>query len=75
MMLIAIGEVFKKIDKMTKGTFLIHYPEIDWSGVKGIRDVLSHDYFNIDGEEIFSICSKDIPVLSEIVIKMLKDSK
>jgi uncharacterized protein with HEPN domain len=73
MMLIAIGEVFKKIDKMTGGTFLTQYPVIDWSGVKGIRDVLSHDYFYIDGEEIYGICNKDIPLLSETVKKMISD--
>jgi uncharacterized protein with HEPN domain len=40
MMLIAIGEIFKKIDKETDGHFLIKYPGIDWHGVKGVRDIL-----------------------------------
>lgn len=61
MMLIPIGENFKKIDKDTKGTLLMDYQNINWSGVKGIRDVLSHQYFNIDAEEIFKICSQDLP--------------
>jgi uncharacterized protein with HEPN domain len=75
MMLIAIGEVFKKIDKITAGSFLKQYSGVDWSGVKGVRDVLSHDYFNIDGEEIYNICKKDIPLLSETVTKMIIDVK
>lgn len=38
MMLIAVGENFKKIDKETDGNLLNDYPNINWTGVKGIRD-------------------------------------
>lgn len=70
MMLIAVGENFKKIDKDTDGKLLVRYPNINWSGVKGIRDVLSHQYFNIDAEEIFRICSRDLPDLHNAVKDM-----
>lgn len=70
MMLIAVGENFKKIDKDTDGKLLVSYPNINWSGVKGIRDVLSHQYFNIDAEEIFRICSRDLPDLHNAVKDM-----
>ncbi|UZJ38162.1 DUF86 domain-containing protein [Prosthecochloris sp. SCSIO W1103] len=73
MMLIAIGENFKKIDKDTKGTLLMDYQNINWSGVKGIRDVLSHQYFNIDAEEIFKICSQDLPDLHRAVKDMIRN--
>jgi len=73
MMLIAVGEAFKKIDKETGGELLLHYPQIDWRGVMGVRNVLAHDYFDIDTEEIFKICHKDIPLLAAVVTQMLKD--
>jgi uncharacterized protein with HEPN domain len=63
MMLIAIGESFRKIDLETDGQWLRGYPEIDWSGVIGLRHVLAHDYFDIDSEEIYKICRRDIPQL------------
>ncbi|MBF0100147.1 MAG: DUF86 domain-containing protein [Desulfobacterales bacterium] len=72
MLLIAIGKNFKKIDKETNGSFLKKYPNIDWRGVKGIRDVLSHDYFNIDHEEIYNICESDLLPLIETVHIMIK---
>ncbi len=76
MMLIAIGENFKTIDTETEGKFLTqHYPNIHWSGVKGVRDVLSHQYFNIDAEEIFYICTNDLQPLRSAVQKMIKDLK
>ena len=73
MMLIAIGENFKKIDKETGGKLLAeHYPEINWSGIKGVRDVISHQYFNIDAEEIFYICTNDVKPLHRAVQEMIK---
>lgn len=58
-MLIATGESFKKIDAETDGEYLAKYAEIDWRGVIGVRNVLAHDYFDIDSEEIFKICRRD----------------
>ncbi|MDF1531780.1 MAG: DUF86 domain-containing protein [ANME-2 cluster archaeon] len=76
MMLIAIGENFKKIDKETKGELLSQrYPNIQWSGVKGVRDVISHQYFNIDAEEIFSICTNDLQPLHRAVQEMITELK
>ncbi len=73
MMLIAVGENFKKIDTDTEGKLFMRYQHINWSGVKGIRDVLSHQYFNIDAEEIFRICSHDLPNLHHAVKDMIKN--
>ena len=73
MMLIAVGESFKKIDVETDGHWLTEYPEIDWRGVIGLRNVLAHDYFDIDVEEIFKICQRDIPQLLDTVQRMLRE--
>jgi uncharacterized protein with HEPN domain len=40
MMLIAIGESLKNLDKVTGGTLFSRYPEVDWKGAKGIRDII-----------------------------------
>ena len=73
MMLIAVGENFKKIDQTTHGELLSKYPNIHWTGLKGVRDVLSHQYFNIDAEEIFGFCSTELGPLRETVNRMLTD--
>lgn len=41
MLLIAIGEGLKGIDKITDKQLLVQYPEIDWKGAMGIRDYCS----------------------------------
>jgi len=73
MLLIAIGEAFKQIDRSTDGKLLARYPEINWAGVKGVRDVIAHGYFDIDAEQIFSICHTDIPPLRDTVKKMIEE--
>jgi uncharacterized protein with HEPN domain len=75
MMLIAIGESFKKIDRQTEGRLLVQYSGIDWKGVKGLRDVLAHDYFDIDMEEIYKVCLHDLPPLLDAVQSMLREIK
>jgi uncharacterized protein with HEPN domain len=70
MMLIAIGETIKKIDKITDGALLVRYPEIHWPGVKGVRDILAHDYFDIDAEEIFNICINNLIPLKQVIKKL-----
>lgn len=72
MMLIAIGESCKHLDKITNGTLLIKYPDIDWKGVKGMRDILSHHYFDINAEIVFSVCQVRIPQL-KIILQKISD--
>lgn len=46
---------------------------MDWKGAKGMRDIISQHYFDLDAEVVFSICKDRIPGLIETVMKM-KDS-
>jgi len=75
MQLMAIGESLKNFDKITNKTLLARYPEIDWKGAKGLRDIITHQYFDIDAEEIFLVCKKHIPPLSETIKKIINDLK
>ena len=73
MRLIAIGEGFKNIDKLSNHTLLKKYPQIPWKEVKGIRDILSHHYFHIDAEIIFDICQHDLERILQTARQIDKD--
>ena len=73
MKLTAIGESVKSLDKITNKQLLINYPEIPWKNVMGIRDIIVHHYFDIDADEIFRICQEDIPLLLQVIRKMIND--
>ncbi|MFA7570072.1 MAG: HepT-like ribonuclease domain-containing protein [Sulfurimonadaceae bacterium] len=73
MRLIAIGEGFKNIDKLSDKRILVKYPQIPWKDVKGIRDILSHHYFDLDAEVIFGICNNNVSDLLDISKKIKSD--
>jgi uncharacterized protein with HEPN domain len=74
MQLTAIGEGLKQVDKQTQGQLLEKYSQVDWKGLKGIRDVIAHQYFDISMEAVFDTCRNDIPVLQEVIELLLKDA-
>ncbi len=67
MMLIAIGEQLKQLDKVSSIDLEALYPHIDWRGAKGIRDFLSHHYFVLDADVIFEVCQNKIPALKQAI--------
>ncbi len=73
MLFIATGEALKNIDKITEGHLLSKYPEIDWKGAIGFRDIIAHHYFDIDAEQVFWICRHELEPLSSTVRKMIKE--
>lgn len=73
MLLIAVGESLKNIDKITEKNLLTHYPSIDWKGAKGMRDIISHHYFDIDAEEIFWVCENNLQTLAETLVMIIAD--
>ena len=73
MLLIAIGESIKGVDKITDKQFLPNYPEIDWKGVMGMRDIIAHHYFDIDAELIYEVVKEELPKLKNTLEQMLKD--
>ena len=73
MLLIAIGECIKGIDKITEKNFLPLYPEVDWKGAMGIRDIIAHHYFELDAEIVFQVVKNEFPSLLVTIRKMLTD--
>lgn len=73
MQFIAIGESLKKIDKITQGKLLSNYPQIDWKGVIGFRDIIAHHYFDIDAEQVFWLCKYNLTPLSQTIKQIIKD--
>ena len=73
MLFIAIGEALKNIDKITGGNLLLQYPETDWKGAMGFRDIIAHHYFDIDAEEVFWICTHELAPLSTTIKIIIED--
>jgi uncharacterized protein with HEPN domain len=71
MQLIIIGESLKNLDKVTNNLLLNKYPEINWKKVKGMRDIISHHYFDINVKVVYEVCKNEIPQLHTVISKMI----
>ena len=67
MVLIALGESVKTLDKLTNKKLLPTYPSIDWKGVMGVRDIIAHHYFEVDPDAVFDIIKNDLNPLKEAI--------
>jgi uncharacterized protein with HEPN domain len=73
MQLIAIGESLKNLDKITNQSLLPQYSQIDWKRAKGLRDIISHHYFDLNAEAIYEVCESQIQTLAQTIEKIIKD--
>jgi len=55
-----IGEAVKKLPLELRAK----YPQVDWSDMAGMRDVLIHHYFGIDYDIVWGVLQNEIPTLS-----------
>lgn len=67
MVLIALGEAVKTLDKLTNKELLPTYPAVEWKKVMGVRDIMAHHYFEVDADEVFNIVKKDLEPLRKAI--------
>ena len=75
MLLIAIGEGVKGVDKLTDKKLLSFYPGMDWKGVMGMRDIIAHHYFDLDAEIVYDVIKHDLPKLKDVLQQIVDDLK
>jgi uncharacterized protein with HEPN domain len=67
MVLIAIGESIKNLDKVSEGKLLSTYPSIPWKRVMGIRDIMAHHYFEVDADVVYEVVKKELEPLKQAI--------
>ena len=65
---VVIGEMADKLSD----EFKKKHHEIEWTKIKGFRNIVAHDYFGIDAEEVWQIIKNKFPALKSD-IKLLLD--
>jgi uncharacterized protein with HEPN domain len=69
--LILLGEAAKNLSPEARAQF----PDMDWSGMIGLRNILVHRYQEIDYMELWTIVNRDLPAIVETLTKYLADQR
>lgn len=67
MLLQAIGEGVKKIDKYSEGQLLPLQSQIPWKQVMGMRDHIAHGYFDINTDLVWNVLKEDLDPLESAI--------
>jgi uncharacterized protein with HEPN domain len=63
-----LAESTKRLSEELKAA----HPEVEWSSIAALRNVLVHAYFDVDLEVVWGIVQNDLPGLSQVVSAILK---
>lgn len=63
-----IGEAIKNLPDELR----LRYPQINWKGFSGLRDIIIHQYFGIDYEIIWETIVHEIPEVTVEIQRILR---
>ncbi len=67
MQFVVIGEMIDKVDE----SFKTKHPQIEWVKIKNFRNIVAHNYFGIDADEIWDIIQSKIVSLKKEINSIL----
>lgn len=67
---VIIGEAVARLSDACKESA----PQIPWDKIKGFRNIVAHDYFGVDAEEVWQIINNYLPGLKLGIEEILKKS-
>lgn len=73
MLIQVVGETARKIDDLTSSSLFSNYPQVYWKGVFALRNIISHEYGNVNPEDIFKIIKKHLPELVSCIRLIVVD--
>jgi uncharacterized protein with HEPN domain len=61
-----VGKLLKEEDNP-----LAKYTQIPWHAIYGLRNIISHEYANIDEAIIVSVINEDLPQLKKVIQELI----
>jgi uncharacterized protein with HEPN domain len=62
-----IGEASKNLPE----SLIADHPEVDWSGLAGVRDIVTHRYFRVDWHLLWISIHEELPVLKNQIRNLM----
>ena len=63
-----IGEAISKLET----DFTNNYPEIPWKDIKAMRNILIHEYWQTDVNEVYNTVKNDLPQLKQLILPIVE---
>jgi uncharacterized protein with HEPN domain len=51
------------------------YPQVPWYQIAGFRNVLVHDYLDVDQERVWLVVERELPDLKRAILAMLEEKE
>lgn len=52
---------------------MIDHPEVDWSGLAGVRDIITHRYFRVDWNLLWISIREELPALKSQIKHLMEE--
>jgi len=66
-------EVFGEAAKGIPDNIKENYPDIPWRRITGLRNIVIHEYFGVDLENIWKIITENIPEVKPSILKLSQE--
>ena len=57
----------------TEKLLFAKYPEVDWKGAMGMRDIIAHHYFDLDAAVVYDVVKNYLPFMLATIKKIRKE--
>ena len=64
-----IGEAVRKLSDALRSA----HPEIPWAQIIAMRNIVVHDYFGVDTQEVWAAVERDLPDLKRKIQAILRE--
>ena len=68
-------EIIGEAANLLSSGFIDSHPQTPWKQVRGMRNYIVHEYFQIDDVVVWGVVSTDIPVLRKQILEYLEEFK
>lgn len=59
--------------RFTEKLLFAKYPEVDWKGAMGMRDIIAHHYFDLDAAVVYDVVKNYLPFMLATIKKIRKE--
>ncbi len=64
-------QVLAESTKRVSPDIKFDHPEIEWAAIAGFRNVLVHDYLEVDIDEVWQVATQDLPSLRSSIAEIV----